>query len=315
MPHDTVGFLIREIRERRRYTQEELCYGICTPSTLSRIENGQQIPGKKILEGLLQRLGVVDRTGNMYLSREELETYELERQMERSLLKKDYVQTERLAGIMEQKINKIPEKKYMRKMEQQYLRFVRILVQKQKGERIAYILENLLDTIRMTIPDFDGIHIKTRLLTFHEIAILNEIGCTYHDMGKLWNGLQVLSELKEYMESHILDEDGMSEKYPVVLKDMSSWLEQHGFYEDALGLCQSGIDFCIEHGKLHTFPMLLYNKACALAELGQYDSSKEIFFQSVAVFLASNQQENAEQVKLYARRHYNIELENFFCMI
>lgn len=315
MSRNTVGALIREVRERRRYTQEELCHGICTPSTLSRIENGQQIPGKKILDGLLQRLGVVERTGNIYLGREELETYELERQIERCLLKKDYIQAERLAGLMEQKVNKIPEKRYMRNMEQQYICFARLLIQRQKGEQVETVLEKLLDIIRMTIPDFDGIHIKAKLLTFHEIAILDEIGQTYHDIGKLWNGLQLLSELKEYMESHILEEDGMSEKYPVVLKDMSLWLEQKGFYEDALQLCQSGIDFCIEHGKLHTFPMLLYNKACALAELGQYDSSKEIFFQSIAVFMASNQQEYAEKVKLYARKHYNIELENVCCIV
>ena len=57
----TIGELIRDARERLHYSQEELCYGICTPSTLSRIENGLQTPGRKTLEGLMQRLGVADR--------------------------------------------------------------------------------------------------------------------------------------------------------------------------------------------------------------------------------------------------------------
>ena len=73
MAHYAVGSLIREARERQKYSQEELCYGICTPSTLSRIENGVQAPGKKILESLMQRLGIVDRIYNSYLSQEEME--------------------------------------------------------------------------------------------------------------------------------------------------------------------------------------------------------------------------------------------------
>ena len=58
MAYYTVGELIRDARERQKYSQEELSYGICTTSTLSRIENGLQVPGRKILEGLMQRLGL-----------------------------------------------------------------------------------------------------------------------------------------------------------------------------------------------------------------------------------------------------------------
>ncbi len=85
MAYYTVGDRIRDMRERQKYSQEELSYGICTPSTLSRIENGLQVPGKKILEGLMQRLGIGDGMDVVYLSREELERYELERRLVRSL--------------------------------------------------------------------------------------------------------------------------------------------------------------------------------------------------------------------------------------
>ncbi len=53
MAHYAVGSLIRDARERQKYSQEELSYGICTASTLSRIENGVQAPGKRILEALM----------------------------------------------------------------------------------------------------------------------------------------------------------------------------------------------------------------------------------------------------------------------
>ena len=34
-----VGDFLRETRLRKGYTQEEVSYGICTPASLSRIEN------------------------------------------------------------------------------------------------------------------------------------------------------------------------------------------------------------------------------------------------------------------------------------
>lgn len=306
MAYYTIGELIREARERQKYSQEELCYGICTASTLSRIENGQQVPGKKVLEGLMQRLGTVDRIYNVYANKEERERYELEQQLARSLGNRDYGQAESLVSCMEKKIAQSPGKPFCRNMEKQYLAFANVLIQKQKGKNAGWVLKGLLDAIHMTIPDFDGIHIKSRLLTYHEIAILNNIGCAYHSLGRVMDAVQLLLGLKEYMEIHILGSGEMSLKYPMVLQNLSSWLGQEGMFQDALALCQAGIDYCIKYGRLHTFPMLLCNKACALAELGQYDMAKENFLQSIAIFQAVNQQEHAEQVKTYASTHYGI---------
>lgn len=55
-----VGDFLRETRLRKGYTQEEVSYGICTPASLSRIENGMQKPGRLILENCLN--GWVQKT-------------------------------------------------------------------------------------------------------------------------------------------------------------------------------------------------------------------------------------------------------------
>lgn len=306
MAHFAVGSLIRETRERQKYSQEELCYGICTASTLSRIENGVQAPGKKILEGLMQRLGIVDRIYNSYLSPEEMERYEIEEHLTRCLARKEYAQAEEYVGLLEQKLEHVQKREYSLKLEEQYVCFARILIGKNRGERAERILEGLLGALRMTIPDFDGVHINARLLTFHEISILNNIGCAYHAMGRVWDALRLLTELKEYIEKHAAGGEELSVKYLMILQNLSSWAGQEGHYQEALELCQRGIDYCVEYGKMHTFPMLLCNKACALAELGQHDVAKETFYQSIAVFQAMSQHERARQVRKYAGSHYGI---------
>lgn len=306
MAHYAVGSQIRDARERQKYSQEELSYGICTASTLSRIENGVQAPGKKILEALMQRLGIADRIYNSYLSPEEMERYEMEEKLTRCLARGEYDQAERYVEVLEGKLEKIIRKEYSFKLEEQYIRFARALIRKNEGESAHCILGLFLEAIRMTVPDFDGVHISTRLLTFHEISILNNIACTYHDMGNAWDALRLLSDLKEYIERHTAGGQELSVKYLMILQNLSTWLGQEGHYQEALELCQKGIDFCVEYGKMHTFPMFWCNKACALAELGQYDMSKESFYLSIALFRAMSQHERAEQVKKYAENHYGI---------
>ena len=53
------GLLIRQARLRRDWSQDGLCLGICTPSYLSKIEQGKAEPSPEVTELLLRRLGLV----------------------------------------------------------------------------------------------------------------------------------------------------------------------------------------------------------------------------------------------------------------
>ena len=76
-----IGDFIRETRIRKGYTQEEVSYGICTPASLSRIENGMQAPGRYILDKLMERLGMENSVFNVFVSKEEMELYERVQEM------------------------------------------------------------------------------------------------------------------------------------------------------------------------------------------------------------------------------------------
>lgn len=76
-----IGEVIKRKRKELGLTQEELCEGICEPSTISRIESGKQVPAKNKLDALLQRL---DLPGDRYyalLSKNELEISNLQSQI------------------------------------------------------------------------------------------------------------------------------------------------------------------------------------------------------------------------------------------
>ena len=57
MEKNTLGETIYHLRKKSGLTQEALADGICSPVSISRIENGKQMPSGKVLEQLLARLG------------------------------------------------------------------------------------------------------------------------------------------------------------------------------------------------------------------------------------------------------------------
>ena len=53
-----LNYLIKEVREAKGMTQEQLCEGICEQESLSRIELGKRNPHRKVLYQLLKKLDI-----------------------------------------------------------------------------------------------------------------------------------------------------------------------------------------------------------------------------------------------------------------
>lgn len=76
-----IGEYIKRKREEQKIKQDELCYGICDRSTLSRIERGKQEPSYYILKALLQRLGISEDRCQILMGPQEFEISELQREI------------------------------------------------------------------------------------------------------------------------------------------------------------------------------------------------------------------------------------------
>ena len=66
------GDYIREQRERMGVTQEDLCEGICSPGTLSKIENGRQGVRLNQYIALMERLGLPVQPMGVQVTEEEM---------------------------------------------------------------------------------------------------------------------------------------------------------------------------------------------------------------------------------------------------
>ena len=61
-------------------------------------------------------------------------------------------------------------------------------------------------------------------------------------------------------------------------------------------------------GNLVMLPLLIYNKACALAELCRKDEAKKYFAQSITLFEIMKLAEKARRATDWCKSQYDIEL-------
>lgn len=297
-----VGDFLRETRLRKGYTQEEVSYGICTPASLSRIVNGAQKPGRLILEKLFERLGTENNLFNSFVSREEMELYSAIQELIRNITDKDISKIESQVDVVELMTKDTTE------LEHQCLYFAKGELARQRDENNDKAMELYMKAIHITLPDFDGKNpLRSNLLTFDEIMIINAIAILYAESGNIMLAIQLDIWLKEYMEGKIVDGTMKIAKYPMILYNLSNWFGDRNCHTEAFELANQGIDFCVKYGNLFFFPIFLVNKGIALAELGKIDDGKEYLHQAITIFEATKQKDHVQPIIDWCKLRYDVE--------
>ena len=84
-----IGAVIRRRRVELGLSQEDLADGVCSVTTLSRIENGERMPTQNHLEILLQRIGYSDMMVQSYLSEEDFLAHDLKFKIRQAFIEND----------------------------------------------------------------------------------------------------------------------------------------------------------------------------------------------------------------------------------
>ena len=71
-----IGQMIYDIRTTMKITQEELSYGLCDVSALSKYENGTRFPDSLLFHAFMERLGKSPSRINIMVSEQEVAYYE-----------------------------------------------------------------------------------------------------------------------------------------------------------------------------------------------------------------------------------------------
>lgn len=300
-----IGEFIHQRRKELNLSQEDLAYGICEVSTLSRIENGRCTPSRSKINALLQRLGLPEERYYAIVSKNEKEI---------EALKKEIVacnvmhQPQKGYELLEQ-LEKICEPDDF--LTKQFILRSQILLGDLDGSISdpAKQVELLLQAIKITVPDFSIDRINDFLYTFDEIKIINQLASTYSDMNELDVALQIFTQLMKYIEKHfheVLTGNGI---LPMVLHNYARTLDLDKQYKKSIEISEKGWKICTKYGHYQFLPGFIAFIAENYYFLGEIKKSKEYYREAHYLYKALGNERALNEIDADAKKYLDLKFE------
>ena len=302
MENYLVGSILKENRIRLKISQEELCFDLCAVSTLSRIESGAQVPGRKLVEALFSRMSMNPPASSIPMSKTDFKHENLEYKIN------DMIATGKveIADLLEEYKNCGSE---LSPLENQFYLFYKALSEDTLHHDGKTALEKYEEALRISIKDYElGKLPNVRFLTRTELLILNNISRTLYFIEKKNEAIELMEFLRTYFENGIVSEEEKAKNYPVILLNLENWYGNANEDEKVIVLCEKGIDVCIQYGKLTSFPYQIFNRGCSLVKLGKVEEGKKCLSQAFIIIEAMKEFDNLNYGKNWVRENLHIQI-------
>ncbi len=283
-----IGKMIKEYRRRQGISQEELSFGICSVATLSNIENSKELPSKRIIEKLFERLGYETAENNAYISESEIVRYDLEYLMEQKIHKRDFEISNFLADYT-RNLDK------MTKFDLQMFLLYSAIYGLHHNSNKDILLKKLDYTLKLTHNNYDIdfentqnelLFSKSELLSFFYIALLKQ-------------SLPMLKFTAEYIENHIFDITQKAKYHTMVLTHLCKAYTDNKFYKEAIEVSEFGAKKCNEYGKLLYLPQLVMYKGIATYFIDREEGSKILKDSLRMSYYFCTESENRKTIESY----------------
>ena len=302
-----IGYYIKRIRQEKGISQEALYKGLCSRSTIHRIESGKQQPTMFTAIHLLQRLGLDENSFLVPLGPQDFEICNLKKEI--VALNAQFQFEQALERI--DRLEKLVAPKD-RLAQQFWLRSRALAGYRQDGERLPYDYptqrQMLLDALDITHPDFDLEKIERCLLSIEDIKSLNQIAITYSETGDRRFAIRIYEQLLRYPGQNLLNIDALLSVVPMLHYNCSRLLGLEKRFEEELEVAQTGYEICVKYNKARMMGGLLLNMACALHELGRQEESKQVFVDSYYAHRLMKNFKSCQLIQDYVKKIYNTEL-------
>jgi transcriptional regulator with XRE-family HTH domain len=300
----SIGEFIYQLRRQAKLSQHQLCQGICSISTLSRIENGEIEGHFSHLEIFMQRLG---RDINLYINTfptaADFEEKQQRDKINVLLASRKHDEARALIGELENK------KAYQQGVGRQFLLLAKAtLVCVSKGPSEAFI-EALRNALAITWPDYDERDLDKRRLIYNEINILNQWAGCYIDLGKPYQAARMYERLRVSMNNSYVDVSEKGRCFFVVMYNYSKALGMIKQFGLAIDVITETEVFGKKTGIIRSMTNLAYNKAHDFMETGDEDSAKAYFalaFYGMAMF-AAFQHTLCERINELAKKNLGVD--------
>lgn len=310
-----IGSYIRQRREDLGLSQKQLCEGICSPTTMSRMECGAQTPSRNVVNALLQRLGLPTDRYLSLVNRNEVEINALRDDIRAKQIMQQHAVEPEKEQIRQSARNQLARLELLcaddDNLTRQYILHYKTMLGREDGSRYApeERLSMLLEAIRLTVPRFEIDKIGDFLYCMNEIKVINSIGHTYDDLGQLDTELEIDRQLVEYIKSHFQDILHTRGELPMIAHNYARALNISGQNEKAWKMVEEARQACIQYRNYQMLPRILHTAAIVQHDLGNEDRSRELYHQAYHVCKAIDDLRDLSLLQEDAWAHWGIRFE------
>lgn len=182
--------LVRDIREAKGISQEQLCENICSQETLSRIEGGKRSPNKRKLYQLLKKMGMERENYYGFIEADDYELYEKVREYNRNIPNGRLEEAMRLLDEIQNGID------MTKTVNKQFIGMERIFEQiTQNKLPLEQANRQLWELLTLTMPPTDSDRMIYRAPFRTEYIIWNHMAVNLWKAGRVEKAIGIYGEL------------------------------------------------------------------------------------------------------------------------
>lgn len=246
-----IGDVIRIRRQMFGMTKEELCEGICSVKTLTRIEHKKVKTQMPIVRELFERLGLC---AEHIRARVITSDYSVLKLAEKNVLYQNSYKTEEWESCLKELEQilcmDVPQNKQFIMSNYHLLKFRRKEISKKD------FVKKMLETIEYTIPLECLLGEEVKFLSRDEATMVYNVGMRTDDADNAYMEIvrEICKKYEEYEEiySHI-------RRYEFLMAGVISYLGNSGEYQESNDLSNRLLKKCLICRRLHFLPNALYN--------------------------------------------------------
>lgn len=203
MEYLDIGNIIKIRRKELHITQEELCEGICEPVTISRIENGKQIPSINTLKAILERLDLPEEIfislvpKTIFLNHAEFSTVLIDYDAFFQISNKE-------SNISLEELKKEIQGLKCDTLQSKQLQFILLTtldISNLQGN-IDNLIQETTNYIKLTIPDFSEDIFFNSILDYSELTLILLLSTLHYFNNDLEISKKIINQLIYQLDSH-----------------------------------------------------------------------------------------------------------------
>jgi len=313
-----LGNYIKYKRNKLGFTQKELAEKIgISERHMVEIEkgSGKSPPHPYTLEKMLEFFGETIEEAHAFIFREERMRFNnyFEEILE-LIIDREFVEAKKKYDFLEK--NTYYDKKIRRY--KQALGYLDGVFAYQIDKELEKSFEILINSIKLTRPgmfvkkkkvytnEFDISYIKDKIFTLVEYNILIVIAYRNEAMDLKCLAIEMMYNIIDSLNLEGINLSIRNRVLDLAYFNLSNLLLKENRNEEAIRICDKGIDFCKKIRTVRRLPKLQYNKGYALASIGEFEEAKNFFESSINSFLFSDDISSAEKVKEFVYKNFTI---------